>query len=132
MTATQQPHLANARTRVFLGRAVRALAAPLAARVSRHRRDAELTARFDQQLRTAADAAISLARRALYDVTWRRLMPQERLTARGEVTVEDVTDAMQLLYGIVAIPPEKTAAALRAAYEAREGHVDLTTDAYDR
>jgi hypothetical protein len=89
-----------------------------------------LTARFEQQLSTAADAAISLARRDLYDVTWRPLSPAERLAARGEVTIDDVATIMQLRYGIIVVPREPIAAALRTAYEARSGRIDLTTDAY--
>jgi hypothetical protein len=89
-----------------------------------------LTARFYQRLLAAADAAISLARRELYDVTWHRLSPAERLAARGEVTIDDVATIMQLLYGITVTPREIIAAALRTAYEARSGRIDLTTDAY--
>lgn len=91
---------------------------------------AALGAQFDRQLLGAADAAISVARRALYDVTWPQLPPRERLSAFGVVSVEDVTDLMHLLHGVVAIPPGRAAAALRARYEARSGNIDLRTDAY--
>lgn len=90
-----------------------------------------VTAEFDAQLLSAADAAVSLARRALYDVTWHRLPPSERLAARGEVTVEDVAEIMQLAHGVAFIPPERIAAALRYAFEERSGYIDLTTDAYE-
>jgi hypothetical protein len=90
----------------------------------------DLTARFEEQLSTAADAAISLARRDLYHVIWRPLSPAERLAARGEVTIGDVATIMQLRYGIIVVPREPIAAALRTAYEARSGRIDLKTDAY--
>ncbi|WP_432139948.1 hypothetical protein [Streptomyces sp. bgisy154] len=89
-------------------------------------------AEFDAQLLAAADAAVSLARRALYDVAWPGLPPGERLAARGEVTVEDVAEIMYLAHGVAFIPPARVAAALRCAFEARAGYVDLTTDAYGR
>ncbi|MFF9786366.1 hypothetical protein [Streptomyces nigrescens] len=114
----------------------RILTAVLTLLSGRNRRKAPkpeaLAAEFDQQLLDAADAAISLARRALYDVVWPQLPPRERLHAFGEVTVENVTELMHLHYGIAAIPPERAAAALRARYEARSGRMDLTTDAYPR
>ena len=88
-------------------------------------------AEFDAQLLAAADAVVSLARRALYDVTWPGLPPGERLAARGEVTVEDVAEIMHLAHGLAFIPPARVAAALRCAFEARAGYVDLTTDAYN-
>ena len=91
-----------------------------------------VTSQFDEQLLSAADAAVSLARRTLYDVTWPSLPPRERLDARGEVTVDHVADIMQMVHGIMVIPPERIAEALRTAYEARAGRIDLTTDAYDR
>jgi hypothetical protein len=90
-----------------------------------------LTARFYQRLLAAADAAISLARRELYDVTWHRHSPAERLAARGEVTIDDVATIMQFLY-ITVTPREIIAAALRTAYKARSGRIDLTTDSYTR
>ncbi|WP_329020368.1 hypothetical protein [Streptomyces sp. NBC_01601] len=111
--------------------ALAALRLLLAARAGRHP-GVTLAAQFDAQLLAAADAAVSLARRTLYDVTWYGIAPRERLAARGEVTVEDVAEIMRTAHGILFIPPERIARALRTAYEARAGYIDLRTDAYDR
>lgn len=79
---------------------------------------ARLSAHFDAQLGRAADIAISRARRAAAP------------TERGSVLVEDVSWAAYEHFGLVAIPPEKAAAALRSRFELRTGAFDLDTDAY--
>ncbi|MCX4784139.1 hypothetical protein [Streptomyces sp. NBC_01264] len=118
MATASRPHLLRSALALLLSRR-RATSA-----------QAALAAQFDQQLLDAADAAVSVARRTLYDTVWPQLPPRERLSAFGVVSVEDVTDLMYRRHGIVAIPPERAAAALRARYEARSGRIDLHTDAY--
>lgn len=80
---------------------------------------ARLSAHFDAQLRSAADMAISHARRTAAP------------TERGSVTVADVSGTAYEHFGLAAIPPERAAAALRARYELRTGAFDLDTDVYD-
>jgi hypothetical protein len=91
-------------------------------RRSRERRAQEaaerLTRHFQAQMRTAADMAISAARRTA--------APGER----GQVNVADVLACAHDHFGLVAIPPEQAAMALRARYEYRAGGFDLDTDAY--
>ncbi|MFH9016440.1 hypothetical protein ACH4C6_34470 [Streptomyces sp. NPDC017943] len=105
---------------MFRRRAERRRAAALAA----------LAAHFDAQLATAADIAITRARRELM-ATWPALRPADQLTARGSVTVADVQEAAWEHFGLAAVPPDRAAYVLRNRYEWRTGSLDLDTDAYD-
>ncbi|MFI9824587.1 hypothetical protein ACIHFC_29660 [Streptomyces sp. NPDC052013] len=50
---------------------------------------------------------------------------------RERVDVQDVLDAAHEHFGLVAVPPERAAAILRARFELRSGGIDLDTDAYE-
>ncbi|MFD3622583.1 hypothetical protein ACFWWT_47140 [Streptomyces sp. NPDC058676] len=91
---------------------------------------ARLAAHFDAQLLAAADIAITRARRTL-SARMLTLPLQDRLNDRERVDVDDVLAVAHEHFGLVAIPPERAAAALRARYDHRTGAMDLDTDAYD-
>lgn len=74
---------------------------------------------FETQLSASADIAISRARKAA--------APDER----GSVLVDDVAGAAWEHFGLLAVPREHAAAALRARFELRAGALDLDTDAFE-
>lgn len=104
---------------VYATSALMTFAAVDMATSSSHRESPDPARHFRSQMKTCADMAISAARR--------KAAPDQR----GTVTVADVLACASEHFGLIAVPPEQAASALRARYELRSGSFDLNTDAYD-
>ncbi|MFJ6564750.1 hypothetical protein ACIQMV_33855 [Streptomyces sp. NPDC091412] len=81
---------------------------------------AQLSAHFDAQMQAAADSAITAARRELS----RRMptLPLQHMD-RERVDVRNVLDVAHEHFGLVAVPPERVAAILRARYALQAGAI---------